>query len=104
VQNLTKDLQLEFPGVAGFSAPNLYKMRQFYEAYRENQNLSPLVREISWTKNLAILERCNGNEERDQNWQRLASYAELGIMQRVLSRVPFCEKAADLHVARGHPA
>src|SRR5205085_12542595 len=26
VQNLAKDLQLEFPGVAGFSAPNLYKM------------------------------------------------------------------------------
>jgi hypothetical protein len=65
VQNLARDLQLEFPGVAGFSAPNLYKMRQFYEAYRGNENLSPLVREISWTKNLAILERCSGDEERE---------------------------------------
>jgi predicted nuclease of restriction endonuclease-like (RecB) superfamily len=65
VQNLARDLQLEFPGVAGFSAPNLYKMRQFYEAYRGKRNLSPLVREISWTKNLAILERCRGDEERE---------------------------------------
>src|SRR6201993_4649900 len=43
VHNLATDLQVEFPGVAGFSAPNLYKMRQFYEAYRGNEKLSPLV-------------------------------------------------------------
>ena len=65
VQNLAKDLQVEFPGVAGFSAPNLYKMRQFYEAYREDEILSPLVREISWTKNLVILERCDDDAERE---------------------------------------
>src|SRR3954470_9251583 len=65
VQNLAKDLQAEFPGVAGFSAPNLYKMRHFYEAYRGNENLSPLVREISWTKNLAILDRCRDDQERE---------------------------------------
>src|SRR5262249_39641369 len=65
VQNLAKDLQLEFPGVVGFSAPNLYKMRQFYEAYRGHEILSPLVREISWTKNLVILERCSDDDERE---------------------------------------
>src|SRR6185437_9126634 len=65
VQNLAKDLQLEFPGVSGFSAPNLYKMRQFYEAYRGGEILSPLVREISWTKNLVILERCKNDAERE---------------------------------------
>src|SRR5436309_785713 len=45
--------------------PNLYKMRQFYETYRGHKILSPLVREISWTKNLAILERCSEGEERE---------------------------------------
>src|ERR1700678_518239 len=65
VQKLANDLQLEFPGVAGFSAPNLYKMRQFYEAYRGHEILSPLVREISWTKNLVILERCREDSERE---------------------------------------
>jgi hypothetical protein len=29
VQNLARDLRSEFPGAAGFSAPNLYKMRRF---------------------------------------------------------------------------
>lgn len=65
VQNLAKDLQAEFPGIAGFSAPNLYKMRHFYEAYRGDEILSPLVREISWTKNLVILDRCKDDNERE---------------------------------------
>jgi len=64
VQNLAMDLQLEFPGVAGFSAPNLYKMRHFYEAYHGHEILSPLVREISWTKNL-----CQGKVEMSPRWQ-----------------------------------
>ena len=65
VQNLAKDLQLEFPGIAGFSAPNLYKIRKFYETYRGNEILSPLVIEISWTKNLVILEQCKDSAERE---------------------------------------
>ena len=40
-------------------------MRQFYEAYYESPIFSPLVREISWTKNLAILERCKDVVERE---------------------------------------
>ena len=65
VHNLAKDLQLEFPGIAGFSAPNLYKIRKFYESYRGNEILSPLVIEISWTKNLVILEQCKDSAERE---------------------------------------
>lgn len=74
VQNLAKDLQLEFPGVAGFSAPNPYKMRQFYDAYRAHENLSPLVREISWTKNLAILERSSEDDEREVYLRRTQQF------------------------------
>ena len=65
VENLAKDLQSEFPGMAGFSVPNLYKIKQFHEAYRDDQILSPLVIEISWTKNLAILELCKERAERE---------------------------------------
>jgi predicted nuclease of restriction endonuclease-like (RecB) superfamily len=65
VENLAKDLRAEFPGISGFSSPNLYRMRQFYEAYRNDEILSPLVREISWTKNLVILDRCKDIVERE---------------------------------------
>jgi len=50
IENLSKDLQKEFPGIKGFSSQNLWRMRQFYLAYRNNKKLSPMVREISWTK------------------------------------------------------
>lgn len=47
VEKLAVDLQAEFPGVSGFSVQNLWRMKQFYEKYSENEKLSPLVREIS---------------------------------------------------------
>ena len=40
-------------------------MRQFYGVYRGNEILSPLVREISWTNNLVILERSKDDNERE---------------------------------------
>ena len=49
VETLARDLQREFPGISGFSAQNLWRMKQFHEAYAGNEKLSPLVREISWT-------------------------------------------------------
>jgi|SRR3989338_304661 len=57
VETLAKDLQKEFPGIQGFSVQNLWYMRQFYLAYKDNLKLQPLVGEISWTKNVIIMER-----------------------------------------------
>lgn len=58
VETLARDLQKEFPGMQGFSARNLWNMRTFYLTYKDNQKLQPLVAEISWTKNVIIMERC----------------------------------------------
>lgn len=38
-------------------------MKQFYETYEKFPELSPLVREISWTNNLLIFSRCKNIEE-----------------------------------------
>lgn len=65
VEQLAKDLQAEFPGISGFSAANLWRMRLFYETYAENEKLAPLVREIGWTHNLVILEKCKDDLERE---------------------------------------
>ena len=40
-------------------------MRQFYEAYLEDEKLSPLVRQLSWTHNLIILSQSKHSEERE---------------------------------------
>ena len=65
VETLARDLQAEFPGRNGFSAPNLWLMRQFFNEYSPKPKLQPLVREISWAKNLLILARCKDDLERE---------------------------------------
>src|ERR1700738_3041624 len=65
VEQLAHDLQIDFPGIKGFSAPNLWRMRLFYETYHQNQKLSPLVREISWTNNLIIMDQCKDDLQRE---------------------------------------
>lgn len=65
VEKLASDIRSEFPGIQGFSAPNLWRMKQFYEAYASSQKLSPLVREIGWTHNTIILMNCKDDLERE---------------------------------------
>ena len=65
VQSLANDLQAEFPGRNGFSAQNLWYMRQFYSEYQGQPKLQPLVGEISWAKNLVIMARCKDLLEKE---------------------------------------
>lgn len=53
------------PELKGFSDKNLWRMRQFYEVYKDYSNLSTALREISWSHNLAIFSRCKSIEERE---------------------------------------
>ena len=65
VERLAKDLQAEFPGMQGFSAANLWRAKHFHETYANKEKLAPLVREIGWTHNLIILEKCKDDLERE---------------------------------------
>lgn len=65
VEVLSKEIQKDFPDVKGFSASNLWRMRNFYVTYSNAENLALLVREISWSKNIAIMEKCKDQLERE---------------------------------------
>lgn len=65
VEQLARDLQTEFPGVSGFSARNIWRMRDFYLTYHANEKLTPLVAEIGWTHNLVIMMKCKDDLERE---------------------------------------
>lgn len=65
VETLARDLQSEFPGRNGFSAQNLWLMRQFFNEYSDKPKLQPLVGEISWSHNLLIMARCKDDLERE---------------------------------------
>jgi predicted nuclease of restriction endonuclease-like (RecB) superfamily len=62
VPTLSKELQTEFPNMGGFSVGNLWLMAQFYTEYRSDENLVPLVREISWSKQIVILKKCKNSQ------------------------------------------
>jgi predicted nuclease of restriction endonuclease-like (RecB) superfamily len=65
VEVLSKELQKEFPGVKGFTARNLWFMRQVYIEYSATPNLKPLVSDLSWSKNVVIMQKCKDPLERE---------------------------------------
>ncbi len=65
VTELAKYIQQNEPDIKGFSDKNLWRMKQFYETYKEYPKISTLLREISWSHNLAIFSRCKSSEERE---------------------------------------
>ena len=65
VTELAKYIQQNEPEIKGFSDKNLWRMKQLYETYKDFPKLSTLLREISWSHNLAIFSRCKTIEERE---------------------------------------
>ena len=80
VAQLAVHLAQTQPGLRGFTRPNLFRMRQFYEAYRDHEIVSPLVRQLPWTHNLIILNQSKRPEERE-------FYLRLAIQERWSKRV-----------------
>ena len=60
----SEHLRAAYPAADGFSPRNLRRMRAFYAAYKETPEIMQQAMELGWTQNVAILERCDNNEER----------------------------------------
>ena len=65
VEQLAAYVAERHPSLRGFTRPNLFRMRQFYEAYRDDEKVSPLVRQLPWTHNLLVLSKSKRPEERE---------------------------------------
>jgi predicted nuclease of restriction endonuclease-like (RecB) superfamily len=65
VAELAEFIRRKEPDLKGFSDKNLWRMKQFYEAYKDSPKLSTLLREISWSNNLAIFSRSRSEQERE---------------------------------------
>lgn len=64
VDELAAAIARQYPGMRGYTRPNLFRMRQFYEAYRDDQKVSSLMRQLAWTHHLLILGQAKLPEER----------------------------------------
>lgn len=65
IDNLVITIKTQYPSLKGFNRAGLYRMIQFYEAYRDNIIVSPLVTQLSWTNNLLILQGTKTIEEKE---------------------------------------
>ena len=65
VDELARHLAQTQPGLRGFTRPNLFRMKQFYETYSGDTKVSPLVRLLPWTHNLIIFGQSKRPEERE---------------------------------------
>lgn len=65
IDEISKRIQVEFPGIKGFNRRGLYRMKQFYETYKDNPIVSPLVTQLNWTNHLLIMSGSKSAEERE---------------------------------------
>jgi predicted nuclease of restriction endonuclease-like (RecB) superfamily len=75
VDRLADHLARTLPGQRGFTRRNLFRMRQYYQAYAGDEKVTPLVTQLPWTHNLIILSQSKRPEERE-------FYLRLAIQER----------------------
>ena len=64
IDSLSEQIQVAFPGIKGFNRRGLYRMKQFYETYEDDEFVSALLTQISWTNHLSIISKAKTKEER----------------------------------------
>ena len=53
-----------YPELKGFNRRGLYRMKQFYELYKDNEKVSTLLTQLNWSNHLKIMSACKTMEER----------------------------------------
>ena len=99
VDRLAAHIARSQPGLRGFTRPNLFRMRQFYEAYAgAGAQTSALLRQVPWTHHLIIMGQSKRPEEREfylrlvveQRWgkRELERQVKLALFERAVLAPP----------------
>ena len=65
VDKAAEFMKNNYPLIKGFTRRNLYRMVQFYNAYKDYSNVSTLLTQVSWSSNMLILSNTKTIEERE---------------------------------------
>lgn len=79
VENVADFFSENYPDLKGFNRRGLYRMKQFYELYKDDEKVSPLVTQLSWTNHLKIMSSSKSKEERQ-------FYIELAVREKYSKR------------------
>lgn len=64
VKELSQYILSKEPGIRGYSAQNIWRMKQFFETYSDKPELSTLLRANTWSNNLHIMSKTKSDEEK----------------------------------------
>ena len=64
IDTVAEEIQNAFPGIKGFNRRGLYRMKKFYETYADDEFVTTLLSQISWSNHLAIISKARTPEER----------------------------------------
>ncbi len=90
VERLSADLQAVFPGLKGFSANNLWLMRQFYTEYSAFEVFASAPPEAGLLEGSDLEQPVQDPADRDQG--RAASHPRIGMDSLMLS-FPLCQES-----------
>ena len=63
IDSVAEEIQKAFPGIKGFNRRGLYRMKKFYETYKDDEFVTTLLSQISWSNHLAIISKAKSEEE-----------------------------------------
>jgi predicted nuclease of restriction endonuclease-like (RecB) superfamily len=109
VDELAAAIASRYPGMRGYTRRNLFRMRQFFEAYRARERVSPLVTQLPWTHHLILLSQTKHAAEREfymlaaikERWSKRELERQIRTGAALRSTGP--EKKVSPAVAQMHP-
>lgn len=79
IEKLAGFMKENYPTLKGFNRPGIYRMKQFYETYKDNEIVSTLLRQLNWSNHIQILSSTKTMEER-------LFYIKLAIKEKYSAR------------------
>lgn len=89
----------ENPNIKGFNRRGLYRMKQFYETYKDDEFVTPLVTQINWTNHLLIMSGSKTADERHfymalcakEHCLQIAENSTVGYLRFFHSELSICK-------------
>ena len=79
VDRMADFFKINYPDLKGFNRRGLYRMKQFYELYKDDEKVSTLLTQLNWSNHLKIMSSSKSKEERE-------FYINLAIRERLTHR------------------
>lgn len=79
IENVADFFAQNHPNLKGFTRRGLYRMKQFYEVYKDDEKVTTLLTQLSWSNHLKIM---SGSKKPDER----RFYIELAIKEKYSKR------------------